>query len=162
MHKVFASPLNSCLGFLCLVLFFIKTSHLVQPTFVQFIQFWCFSWKKSGLHCVNGSRVWDKGVPFRTEREVMGVLWSLCWWTGQCRRIPEKGRDPSACWVLQFLSWGLAKKTTFNLCSSPDVPLIYLWVRVCTGAVSARQLIWLGVCLPQYLRLLGSWQVCKS
>lgn len=123
----------------CFVLF-IKNLTFVQPTFVQLIQFWCFSWKKSELHCVNGSRVWNKGVLFRTEREVMGVLWSLCWWTGQWRWIPEKGRDPHACLVLQFLSWVLAKKTTSKLCSSPDVPLIYLWVRVCTGAVSTLRL----------------------
>lgn len=39
MHKVFASPLSSCLGLFC---FYIKTSHLVQPTFEQFILFQYF------------------------------------------------------------------------------------------------------------------------
>lgn len=79
--------------------------------------------RKSGLHCVNDNGVWDKGVPFRTERRVMGMSPSQCQWTGQCRWIPQKAGNPPASWVSRLVSPGLAKKNTSTLVAAvPGCP----------------------------------------
>ena len=119
--------------------------------------------KKENLDCAVWKAVEDcEKKESHLGEKWWGVLRSPCSWTGQCRWIPQKGRDPPACWVIQFVSSGLAKQKTPNLCSSPDILLIYHWVRVSPGAVSPRRLIRLGVCVIEYVKLLACWQARKS
>lgn len=105
---------------------------------------------------MNDNGAWDKGVPFRTERRVMGMLWSQCQWTGQCRWTAQKARNPPAFWVIQLVSTGLA----YSLSPLLQPCLAVLSLRV--PEQWAHRGWWGWAHLPGCVGLLGCGQLRKS